>query len=105
MAEKVLFEPHNVFSLHEILVLKILDFGIEILKDTTRKESVLIHLRDQCNYINHEFTWFKPINSLILMGLKKNKRYHLRISVEILGNGHVYSMNMYKYEKGPRSTF
>jgi len=85
MTESVPLESHDIFTPHEILLLKLRNNGLEILKETTRRKAVLIHLRDECNNTNQEFTWFKQTNSLILMGLKTNKKYHLRISVESQG--------------------
>jgi len=82
MTESVPLESHHVFTPHEILLLKLRNNGLEILKETTRREAVLIHIRNKCNNTNQEFTWFKSTNSLTLLGLKTNKKYHLRISVE-----------------------
>ena len=47
MTESVPLESHHVFTPHEILLLKLKNNGLEIIKETTRREAVLIHLQDE----------------------------------------------------------
>ena len=49
MTESVPLESHHVFTPHEILLLKLKNNGLEIIKETTRREAVLIRKGGLCN--------------------------------------------------------